>query len=101
MTGGSMWPESPGRVMDCASPTTPAGALSPPPAAAPGSDSVTVTGTLVRRADEKLGTGHGASEWSVIDIVNFVRATNAPQAITAIEYDTWDHLVAQGVIPGD
>jgi hypothetical protein len=58
-------------------------------------------GAARARADEKLGTGHGASEWSVINIVDFVRATNAPQAITSIEYDTWNHLVAKGVIPAD
>lgn len=52
-------------------------------------------------ADEKLGTAHGASEWSVINIVNFVRATDAPQGVSLIEYDTWDHLVARGIIPGD
>ena len=52
-------------------------------------------------ADEKLGTAHGAREWSVINLVDFVRATNAPQAVSLIEYDTWDHLIARGVIPGD
>jgi hypothetical protein len=77
----------------------PAPAAVPP--AARGNETVTVTGTSIRGADEKLGTGHGASEWSVIQTVNFVRATNAPQAITAIEYDTWDHLVAKGVIPSN
>ena len=51
--------------------------------------------------DEKLGTAHGASEWSVVNTVNFVRATKEPQAISSIEYDTWDHLVAKGVIPGN
>jgi len=52
-------------------------------------------------ADEKLGTAHGASEWSVINTVDFVRATREPQSIGLIEYDTWDHLVAKGVIPGN
>jgi len=51
--------------------------------------------------DEKLGTAHGASEWSHIELVDFVRATATPQAVTTIEYDSWDHLVAAGVIPGD
>ena len=79
----------------------------PPPAAmqspAPASRSAAegTVGAMSARADEKLGTGHGASEWSVINIVDFVRATSAPQAITSIEYDTWDHLVANGVIPSD
>jgi len=81
-----------------AAPPPPAAMLSP---AAPRTASGRLAGSSTARADEKLGTGHGASEWSVISTVDFVRATNAPQAITAIEYDTWDHLVAIGVIPAD
>jgi len=48
--------------------------------------------------DEKLGTGHGAREWSVSDYTDFVRATPYPQSIRRIEYDTYDNLVASGVI---
>jgi hypothetical protein len=80
----------------------PAPAMAPPPppaAAAPRSASGSRPSTVLE--DEKLGTAHGASEWSVINTVSFVRATNEPQAITSIEYDTWDHLVAKGVIPGN
>ena len=51
--------------------------------------------------DEKLGTAHGAREWSVINTVSFVRATKEPEAISSIEYDTWNHLVAKGVIPSN
>jgi hypothetical protein len=49
--------------------------------------------------DEKLGTGHGAREWSVMTIEPFERATPWPQFTQQIEYDTRDHLVAMGVIP--
>ncbi|MGZ5927094.1 MAG: hypothetical protein ACXWLJ_10480 [Rhizomicrobium sp.] len=82
-------------------------AAPPPPAAMPSPApaerfaSGQAAGAAIARADEKLGTGHGASEWSVINIVDFVRATRTPQAVTMIEYDSWDHLVAAGVIPGD
>ena len=69
--------------------------LSPAPAQRFASEGAASTA----RADEKLGTGHGASEWSAITLVDFVRATHTPQAITSIEYDTFDHLVANGVIP--
>jgi hypothetical protein len=48
--------------------------------------------------DEKLGTGHGAREWSVVNLVNFDRATPYPQFVRQIEYDTYAHLVANGVI---
>jgi hypothetical protein len=92
---------APARAM-AAPPPPPSAALSPSPVVpAPRSAS----GNLVRPSnalqDEKLGTAHGASEWSVITTVDFIRATNEPQAMSLIEYDTWDHLVANGVIPRD
>jgi hypothetical protein len=49
--------------------------------------------------DERLGTAHGAREWSVVTMVDFERATSYPQFVRQIEYDTHDHLVASGVIP--
>jgi hypothetical protein len=86
-----------------AAPPPPVAMLSPAPvpAPAPRIPSEAAAGASAARTDEKLGTGHGASEWSVINIVNFVRATKEPKAISTIEYDTWDHLVARGVIPAD
>ena len=51
------------------------------------------------RRDERLGTAHGAREWSVITEVSFVRATDYPQFVSQIEYDSYDNLVASGVIP--
>jgi hypothetical protein len=48
--------------------------------------------------DEKLGTGHGAREWSVVTTVPFERETAYPQFIRQIEYDTYANLVASGVI---
>lgn len=50
-------------------------------------------------ADEKLGTGHGAREQSVMTIEPFERATPYPQFTQEIAYDTHDNLVALGVIP--
>jgi hypothetical protein len=60
---------------------------------AAGADVVTA-----ERRDERLGTAHGAREWSVLNIVPFERATSYPQFVRQIEYDTHDHLVASGVI---
>ena len=56
-------------------------------------------GYAERQQDERLGTAHGAREWSVTRIVPFERATSYPQFTSQIEYDTYDHLVASGVIP--
>lgn len=50
------------------------------------------------RPEEKLGTGHGAREWSVVTTVAFERATSHPQLVRQIEYDTYDNLAALGVI---
>jgi hypothetical protein len=85
-----------------AAPPPPAAALSPAPAA-PAQRSMVETLNRPSMAlnDEKLGTAHGASEWSVVNTVDFVRATKTPQTVSSIEYDTWDHLVAAGVIPTD
>jgi hypothetical protein len=46
-----------------------------------------------------LGTAHGAREWSQVRTVRFERATPYPQSVRQIEYDTYAHLVALGVIP--
>lgn len=51
------------------------------------------------RREEKLGTAHGAREWSMVTTVAFERATAYPQLIRQIEYDSYRNLVALGVIP--
>ena len=52
-----------------------------------------------RQADEKLGTAHGALERSVVQMVNFDRATAYPELIRQIEYDSRVNLIRIGVIP--
>ncbi len=52
-----------------------------------------------RAQDEKLGTGHGALERSVVNIVRFDRATPYPQFVRQIEYDSYANLIRIGVIP--
>lgn len=76
------------------------GALPVPPAPrasarmAPAPSEVVITAERT----EKLGTGHGAREWSVSTIVSFQRATVYPRLIRQVEYDTRDNLVARGII---
>jgi len=48
--------------------------------------------------DERLGTGHGAREYSHIDTTTFERATSWPAEQVAIYYDSYRNLVAQGII---
>jgi hypothetical protein len=79
------------------------GRSSAPPAAAsaPSSD-----GSLKRRAYEsdsarvepKLGTGHGAREYSEVARTEFERAQSTPNETIRIRYDSRENLIAMGVI---
>lgn len=66
----------------------------PPGASATGASQA----AAAERRTEKLGTGHGAREWSAVTTVAFERATAWPQLVQRIEYDSYDNLVALGVI---
>jgi hypothetical protein len=74
------------------------GSLSARAAPAPSAGMVAPPAESARRS-EKLGTGHGAREWSAVTSVAFERSTTYPQQISRIEYDSTDNLVAMGVIP--
>lgn len=52
-----------------------------------------------RRAESRLGTGHGEREAAPTRHTDFRRATREPQEIVAIRYDSRAQLVSQGVIP--
>ena len=49
--------------------------------------------------DESLGTGHGAREVSQVTYTNFDRASAQPNEVVSIWYDSYNNLVARGVIP--
>lgn len=51
------------------------------------------------RPSERLGTGHGAREWSMVTSVPFERSSPFPRYVQRIEYDSYENLVASGVIP--
>lgn len=46
----------------------------------------------------KLGTGHGERESSYVDHTNFLRMQSQPNEIINIMYDSFDTLIAKGVI---
>ena len=46
-----------------------------------------------------LGTGHGEREDSAVHTVDFQRASETPDEMIAIYYDTRTHLVARGILP--
>jgi hypothetical protein len=48
---------------------------------------------------EKLGTGHGAREASYVQNTQFDRLSSTPNEIIKIRYDSFENLVAMGVVP--
>lgn len=51
--------------------------------------------------ESPLGTGHGRRERSDASYTAFERASDTPDEILAIRYDSRDDLVAQGVLPSE
>jgi hypothetical protein len=47
----------------------------------------------------KLGTGHGRSEESPVQVVRFERESATPNETIAIHYDRRENLVAMGILP--
>jgi len=58
-----------------------------------------IAGQLQPRAAERLGTGHGVRESSVVRTVAFERATTQPEQRVQIRYDSLENLVAAGIVP--
>jgi hypothetical protein len=73
----------------------PSAAMRSAPSAEEDVDEVAVT---AQRRQDKLGTGHGQIEEDVVTIEPFERATSYPQFVRRIDYDSYDNLVAIGVI---
>jgi hypothetical protein len=48
---------------------------------------------------EKLGTGHGAREYSYVQNTTFDSSSSAPNEVIKIRYDSYENLVALGVVP--
>ena len=79
-------------------PAAPAGSLGA------GAASDAAPSALARRerstmAEQKLGTGHGQREESVITHTRFERARSTPDEVIALRYDSRANLIRMGVIP--
>jgi hypothetical protein len=48
---------------------------------------------------QKLGTGHGARETSYVQNTTFERLSSTPNEVIKIRYDSYENLVAMGVVP--
>ncbi|HEY2465417.1 MAG TPA: hypothetical protein VGI32_15265 [Steroidobacteraceae bacterium] len=49
---------------------------------------------------QKLGTGHGPRETSYVQDTTFDRLSTTPNEVIKIRYDSYENLVAWGVVPG-
>lgn len=74
-----------------------------PPAAAPSASAGAAQDSMARResapVQESLGTGHGQREDSGASYTTFRRASDRPAEVVSVRYDSWNNLVARGVIP--
>lgn len=52
-----------------------------------------------QRRASRLGTGHGAAEWSVSRRTSFERAGTTPDQLARVEYDSLERLIAAGIVP--
>ncbi|MGM9479892.1 hypothetical protein ACS5PN_01720 [Roseateles sp. NT4] len=95
-------------VVDEAPPVSSAAPMAPSPmarlngaaadAAAPARESAG-RAEAERSARAKLGTGHGAAEWSPIAHTGFQRRTPQPDQLLEIHYDSQANLMAAGIMP--
>jgi len=66
---------------------------------APAAAEATGRADSAARAASRIGTGHGRSEASYVQLTRFERAQLNPDQVQAIRYDSRANLVAMGVIP--
>jgi hypothetical protein len=85
-----------GRLQDSAAASASRRASAPSPAQAE-SQPAEKAGAFAKR-EERLGTGHGAREYSHVDNTTFDRASRWPAEQLAVYYDSYRNLVAQGII---
>jgi hypothetical protein len=50
-------------------------------------------------AQQRIGTGHGAREWSPVGETQFMRASRTPMQVTQLRYDAPQRLAALGIVP--
>ncbi len=72
---------------------------SPEAKAATAAESVADAAHQARRAAPRLGTGHGRSETSVVGHTQFERAQTRPDEVITVYYNSYENLLAAGVIP--
>jgi len=66
----------------------------------PGAPASPESDRALRKFEERLGTGHGEREKSLVGYTHFHRATSQPGQLVSIYYDSRANLFARGIIPG-
>lgn len=51
------------------------------------------------KQQQRLGTGHGAPEWSPVGQTYFARGSSRPAQLTELRYDAPERLIALGILP--
>lgn len=70
------------------------------PAAAPAARESASAGALAKaQRAERLGTAHGEREGSTVGYTQFRRASERPNQLLTLYYDSYANLVARGIIP--
>ncbi|MFZ6731340.1 hypothetical protein ACO0LG_05380 [Undibacterium sp. Ji42W] len=70
-----------------------------PPVEANGNLAKSKSDMAEKSMDARIGTGHGERIDSSVRNTDFRRASQQPDEIISIQYDTYAHLVARGIIP--
>jgi hypothetical protein len=113
--GVALFLERPARALEYAedsvaraAPPSPSSVPSPSPApaaaaAAPKLEQVKPSSPTSNIANmlpaQKLGTGHGARETSYVRDTTFDRLSSTPNEVIKIRYDSYENLVALGIVP--
>ena len=84
---------------DGAAKAAPAPSLGAQPAPESRRADAAAAGSLAPIERDRLGTGHGEREASVVRITSFQRASARPDQRVEIRYDRLDNLVAAGIVP--
>lgn len=64
-----------------------------------GARSASAPAAMPEARRQQIGTGHGERTWAPVRDTTFERASSRPAQVASLRYDTWDRLMALGVVP--